>query len=341
MRFQFFKVFLLIGSVISSALNKQLYDRAKEKILFIAKEQYKQHGEIVKIEGIDCKKYKNAKESLSRIGTNDLLDLLNAEESEDFLTIYFYGYARLQFLVFRNLCSLSLLKNFPKYGIQLKEIFEKFLEFLFWRLRNVNNNCCSSPHDLSESINLLGKVEAFWNNKLERLAKRLLSKNEFMEQLKQYKTWLKFLYQFYNHGVEFMLIKEYKSLKQEIRLNGIENSTAVVMRFQFLVDHLKQHLICFKLPGSHEKFAWLTGRDALFIIYYFYFYNKFWNLGGIHQYNYQHLIAENYERMLFSVKKYIYPERNKFVIFWDDVNDPTLINLARTILKKTKKFITK
>jgi hypothetical protein len=340
MLLRFCKIFLLIGSVIASASNEKLYDKAKEKILRLAQEKYKKHGEIVRI---DSKKFTRTLETLSKIRTNDLFDLLNAEDCEEFLAIYWYGYSgKLPFLVFRNISSLSRHKNFPKGEIQLKEIFEKFLEFLFWRLRNMNNNCCSSSHNLSASINLLGKVEAFWNNKLERLAKRLLSKDEFNEQLMEFKTWMKFLYQFYNRGVEFMLLQEYKNLKQEIRLNGIENSKAEIKRFQFLTEHFKQHLVNYNLPGSHEKWAWFSGRDALFIIYYFYFYKKLWDpIGELHPNNYRYLLQKNYEIMRKPVEEFLYLGSNFFRIFWENVKDPTVINLANTILEKTQTFITK
>jgi hypothetical protein len=41
------------------------------------------------------------------------------------------------------------------------------------------------------------------------------------------------------------------------------------------------------------------------------------------------------------VEEFLYLGSNFFRIFWENVKDPTVINLANTILEKTQTFITK
>jgi hypothetical protein len=335
-----FEIFLLIGSLKASHPIEDIYDKAKKEILSFKDLKCRRRGMIFRV---DDKKADLVMILLRGIGANDLLDLFNADDSDEFLIFFFFAYwgmAYNRFMIFHNVNSLYPLKIFPQKNLPLERIFENFRGFLYKSFRVITKGCCTNSSYPLESLELLGKFEALWYNRLERLAKRLLNENEFIKQSKQIKSMFRFFKKLFNYGLEFMLVNEHKRILKNVGKLEIENSSAV-RNFHFLVDHFQSHLGKPNSVRFPEMSLWISLQSGSFIIFFSYFYSLFWEPQDDKKTNiYKDLLEGNIEILRPFVEKCFncctigkYP----IIFFREEVFDRSrYLPLGKTISEKTK-----
>jgi hypothetical protein len=248
-----------------------------------------------------------------------------------------------------NSSDLSANENFlEKCGIAFDLFIEKFKDILFCRPAKppveVNYDDFLSSRGFPANFKLLKNLEFLWKNRLERLAKRLLTVDEFNKIAKQIKKTFDFLNSFFKFGLEFLLIKEYKRLFYEIHGAGMKNPPALG-NFLFLVEHFVQHL-----NDSDCIVAWLeilSSQSPEFIICLCFIYDKgresrrFRRIGKTDSQKYKHLFSRNLFKMHKSVEEFIKPINGGFYVFNNVVKVPDGIYFANKIQQKTKDFISK
>jgi hypothetical protein len=271
---QLFSLILLIGSVFAALLPSQNdYDGYKNQIISLSKKSYKKHVKIMREENDD---FYDLTWSLFDINANELLDLLHAEYSDKVLAIIFFAYSRYynSFLVFDDISSLSHLKGSPRKDIQLKKIFQHFRLFLLKTFIRVKKKCfCSDSPNRSTGFDLLRKFESFWDNRLAHLARQLLSKEEFVEESKQFKSRIRFLDTFLNNDLESLMIYEFKRLHKVFQNIEIKNPTSVE-NFIFLARHLGSHSTSLYSPDCYKWLSLIASQIPEFIVFLFYFYKE-------------------------------------------------------------------
>jgi hypothetical protein len=240
-----------------------------------------------------------------------------------------------------NSSYLLEIKDFWERGwITLSSIYEKFKDFLFWRSAklpvDVNYDDFLSSRGFPANFKLLKNLEFLWENRLERLAKRLLSNAEFKEVSNQIKDRLDFLNSFLTYGLESMLVREYKSLYDDIQAVGIKKSSRF-KNFLFLIRHFVEHLN--ESDCITEGLGMLASKDPEFIIVFYFIYDKEREPSTINSIKYKHLLSRNLIKMHKSVKDYIKPTKEGFQVFCKKVKEPEGINFANRILQKTTHFI--
>jgi hypothetical protein len=261
---------LLIGNVFTAPLKSQnIYDECKNQIISYTEKNYKEHPKIF-VE--DNEILSVVKCSLFRIDANVLLDLLLADNSDKFLVIIFFAYYDISFIVFHDIGSLSHLKGFPRKDIPLKKIFKNYRRFLLRTFIRVKDECfCSNSPNRSTGFDLLRKFESFWDNRLAHLARQLLSKEEYVEELIQFKSRIRFLDIFLNNDFESLMVYEFKRLHKVFQKIDVENPTSVE-NFIFLSEHLGLHLKNISSPELAKFLNFLASQIPEFIVYFFYFY---------------------------------------------------------------------
>jgi hypothetical protein len=361
MLFHFLRIFFLICHAIASRSDKEIYNEARDTILSISKVSYQR---------LAPKSWQTSLKELNKFGSDLLVKLMNEDTSDEFLILYFFGYSsECPLMIFRNINLLCTRKGSPQFGIHLIKIFENFRSFLFWKFVYAKEGCCSDFKKLSPSIpsdlpldknfwerakppvevsyddflssrgfpanfKLLKNLEFLWKNRLERLAKRLLTVDEFDKISNQIKDTFDFLNSFLKYGLDFMLIKEYKGLYDDIQAVGIENSSTF-KNFLFLFRHFRYHL---KDPDSIiDGLGMLASKSPEFIILICFIYEK--GTDNIDSQNFKHLISRDFIQMHKYLKYYIHPIREGFEVFQNIVTEPEGIYFANKILQKTNEFI--
>jgi hypothetical protein len=242
-----------------------------------------------------------------------------------------------------NSSDLPLNKNFWERGwITLNLIYEKFKDFLCLRPAKSpvegNYEEFISTYGSPANFELLKNLEFLWKNRLERLAKLLLSVDEFDKVSNQIKDTFDFLNSFLKYGLEFMLIKEYKGLYDDLQTVDIENSSTL-RNFMFLVRHFVEHL---NESGSiAEGLGMLASKTPEFIILFCFIYDEQTYSSKIDSERYKHLLSRNLVKMHKSVKFNIKPIKGGFYVFFNKVIEPEGIYFANKIRQKTNDFLQK
>jgi hypothetical protein len=259
---------MIFLSSVFATCSKVIYDECREQIISLAEKHYKEHVEIIIKE--DDKIFYKLIRTLFKIDLNDLLSLIQADDSDKVLVIIFYAsssWFHKPFLVFHDISSLSHLKGSPREDIPLKRIFKNFRVFFLNTFIRVKDECfCTDSPNRSTSFDLLRKFDSFWNTRLYRLARQLLSEKEFEMELKQFKDRVRFLDTFLNNDFESLLGYEFKRLH-----NGFHNISTVLENFIFLTQHLELHLRNSEGPDFVKWLNLLASQIPEFIVYFFYF----------------------------------------------------------------------
>jgi hypothetical protein len=268
MLLRLFSLILLMGSVFAAPLPSQdVYDECKDQIISLSKKYSKKPVKIVR-KGIIRKK------SLFMINANNLLDLLNDEVSDEVLVIIFFAYTGHKTLLVNDISSLLNLKASPRIDIPLKKIFQNYRRFLLRTFIKVKDECfCSNSPNRSTGFDLLRKFDSFWDNRLARLARQLLSKEEYVEELIQFKSRIRFLDTFLNNDFESLMIYEFKRLYKVFQNIGTKNPTAME-NFIFLTKHLEFHLRNVDSPDFYKWLNLLASQIPEVILFFSYFFRE-------------------------------------------------------------------
>jgi hypothetical protein len=294
----FFLVILLTGLAIGSPSNKEIYNNTKTRLTSFVKAKYIISRKVLRVYDYECE---SALRSLTNMDAESLVTLWNDDLSEEFLIIFFFSHFDFvePILVFRCANSLSHFKDRPDKDIPMKRIFDGFRVFLLKTFAKVKSECCSDAFDLSGKYELLKKFEDLWNNRLEPLARTLLSKMEYIEQSKQIRERIRFLYRFLEYGLEFLLRHEFKRLHSDIRKVGIKNSSAV-KNFHFLSIHLGNHLRNSDSPRILYWLEMVSKKPERFIVYFLGIYYTPFGFEYIED-NYGYLIRGELKSMKASI----------------------------------------
>jgi hypothetical protein len=333
---QLFNLILLISNVFAaSSKNQVIYDECKEQIISLAEKHYKEHAEIIVKE--DDKIFYELIESLFRIDANDLLDLMQTDDSDKVLVIIFYAsssWFHKPFLVFHDISSLSHLKGTPPYEIRLKRIFENFRIFFLNTFIRVKDKCfCSNSPNRSTSFDLLRKFDSFWNTRLYRLARQLLSEKEFESVLKQFKDRVRFLDTFLHNDFESLMRYEFKILQK-----SFHNLPSSLENFIFLTAHLELHLKNFDDPDFVKWLSLLAYQIPEFIVYFFYFSREPLVTSQNRSGQIDSFTSRNIQRMSEVSSFYFNWDKITFKLFFKSIlqPDPQIAKLADVIKTKIR-----
>jgi hypothetical protein len=288
----------IAGSLSPCPKTNTIFNQAKEDILSFYHSEFRHKGNARQV----CKFYHRFEESLDRLGncleTEDLLKALFVDDSYQLLAIVWFSFRSFrQLLAFNHINDLFFPRNPLSPTNLLEPILDNFKIVLSQTVAELKAPCCVELKDSAVGFRVLEIFNIFWHNKLERLGGRMLEPEEFKKWKMLIEERLSFLDTFLTIDLQILLVQEYRKLHQETT-NGIDKTTISIRNFCFLVKHFGTHLTNILSCDFLANFEWLASRSALFLIYFFYF----WEHSYKDEYPDEPLLTTNIEMMKYAVK---------------------------------------
>jgi hypothetical protein len=201
------KFFLLFDSILSSHVDMELeeiqklvtplsetsvlYNRTKQKVLVQVQAKYEFHRRIY--QSGDYKIKNELKSLLFGVSVSQLIKAMIEDGSDRFLLIFLYGLrGRYNILVFAD---LNLLIH-SSYACRIFKNFELFLYKIF------THNVYLAHNPSEEHHQLVKLLEIFWHNRVQRVARKILTRYEFGDLKNTVKEKIRFLHSLLELGSE-------------------------------------------------------------------------------------------------------------------------------------------
>jgi hypothetical protein len=210
-----------------------------------------------------------ALQNLLKLDPEKLLNAMIQEDSDYFLTIFWFIYDRSH-----NLYKIFYWTNafyslgFPISGMSndnMTKILDNFRKFVSQAFLNIN----ALGWDESRSKKLLSLAQKFWYNRLEQLGSKVMFTYELMEQSRQIERLFSTLYNFPIDGPKELIVQENREFL--LALKASKNQYFAMQRFSLVVQYLWGRLRMIPPSESLKDLEWLASQSPCFLAYFIYF----------------------------------------------------------------------